>query len=317
MRWDAFFIWGLSFSLLLLPVGVIRGQSLEGLMILISYPHFVATYALWGQRVKNWKQEWLPTAFPFVFLGIVQLTGTMADDFWRSLPYKLTYLYLLYHFALQIFGAALWGAYRSGFQIGRRSKVLLRFWFLILPLCSWYQQELLSPVWRIFYFEVAAWTLPAEGLSTLLITAWLGSVVLTISLFLDYRRSTSLGVLWIFAVAAVPVIWFLPPFRRGEWLPLLPLLHAIQYMPFWRRLLWPASNEVTWIKKILVYGLFVLAGWLLFRFLPLQVAVPFMGVHAVSMWIAMLNAHHFVIDGRIWKLRDQKNQTLFIESKRS
>lgn len=311
MKWDAFFIWGLSFSLLLLPVGAVYKLNQEWLLILISYPHFVATYALWGQRVRNWKEEWLPMAFPFVFLMVLQLTSSMADDFWRSLPYKLTYLYLLYHFALQIFGAALWGGYRGGFAVSARTKHILRAWFLLLPACSWYQQELLSPVWRIFYFEVSAWSIPAWGLTTLLLAVWGGLGVLTVSLFLDYRQAPGRGILWIFAVAIVPVLWFLPPFQRGEWLPLLPLLHAAQYLPFWRRLLWPDTQKPQLAVRALTYGGFMLVGWLLFRAAPLQLAVPWLGVQAMSMWIAMLNAHHFVIDGRIWKLSDQKNRALF------
>ena len=50
-------------SYLLLPFLIVSEKTtlnsyLPYLLIAFSFPHFIATYALWITRVKSWKREW-------------------------------------------------------------------------------------------------------------------------------------------------------------------------------------------------------------------------------------------------------------------
>jgi hypothetical protein len=306
---DSIMIWGVSFSLLFLPFSLVSGLAGTPWLIALSFPHFVATYVVWARWVRSWRQEWWPLLFPFLFLGAVFASGAYFGPAIKGVIFKLTYVYLLYHFGQQLYGVALWGGYKQKFALRATSKWVLRSWFLLLPFSYWYQQEISSGVTVVFYQEVIPFRLPEMGFTVLLSLIGVNVLALLAAAFFDYQKKPSKGVLWILAVAALPVLWFLPPFQRAEWIPLIPLLHAVQYMPFWSRMIW--KEKTPWYYRPLVYGLFVAVGWLLFRYLPMGQFAAAGRLDWVAAWIAMLNAHHFVIDGRIWKLRDEKNGALF------
>lgn len=308
MKIDAALIWGLSLALCFLPDGLWQGAPMIPLLILFSFPHFVATYVIWGTRLTSWKSEILAMAFPLVFLATCAVLEGQRG--WAaSLPYLGTYLYLTYHFARQCFGAAWWGSLRLGCHFGRFTRYWLEAWFLVVPAVALYALFSQRPPRTLFYHEVQLQQLPPEAVPSLYVLIGLVLVATCAALMLHYHRTRQRGVLWSFVMLAIPLIWFLPPFQSAEWIPLIPLLHALQYAPFWGRLLW--HKPTPWYLKCAHYGVFVLAGWVLFRWWPLRLVGLTGHYWWYGAWIAMLNAHHFWIDGRIWRLRDQRNQALF------
>lgn len=309
MYLDALLIFGSSFIVYFLPVAVWKGLPLIPLLIAFSFPHFVATYVIWGSKRQLWLTEKLGLFYPFIFLSFCWLAEQSAERAVSSLPYQLTYIYLIYHFARQMYGAALWGAYRLNFKPSKELKICFNAWFLGVPLCALYNGFLNKPPRVLFYHEVQPWVLPQWPV--LILWTALGLILFLVLFFSakDYHRQRSSGLLWPLVMLLLPLFWFLPPFHSAEWVPLIPLLHALQYAPFWGRLLWSSTTPL--LYKIGHYLAFVLLGWIIFRWLPLSLSDALSSSAVYAAWIAMLNAHHFWIDSRIWKLKDEKNSVLF------
>lgn len=310
MYLEALLIFGTSFIVYLLPVAVWKGLPLIPLLIAFSFPHFVATYVIWGTKRRLWETEKLGLAFPLIFILGCWLADLSPNRYINSLPYHLTYIYLVYHFARQMYGASMWGAYRLRFRPGSNLKLGLNFWFLIVPFTALYSGFRTNPPTVLFYHEVLSWPLPEWPVFVLWITLAATLVFVLILSVKEYLTQKSAGVLWPLIMLLLPLFWFLPPFHTAEWVPLVPLLHALQYLPFWGKLLWKSTTPLFY--KIGQYLLFVLFGWFLFRWFPLSISNIFSTSKVYAIWIAMLNAHHFWIDSRIWKLRDEKNSALFI-----
>lgn len=299
---DAVFILGASILLILLPREVWPKLPLTPSLVLLSYPHFVATYLIWLVKKRSWREEWWPVLFPCLFLAACLGTERLSLT-WSGLPYKLTYLYLLYHFAQQTYGASLWLVYRNGGQLGAGIKRGLRAWLLLVPLCAAYQVEVFRAPSTLFFHPVEKWALPLGGLEVLWGLLGVCALLLLALIVRDYHRRRDKTLLWVLGTMALQLWWFLPPFFSSVWVQVIPLLHALQYVPFWSRLWW--TRPLPWGHKALHYLGFMLGGYLLFRFIPWQ------GLGFGARWVALLNAHHFVIDGRIWKLRDERNRPLF------
>jgi len=308
MRLDAVMVWGVSLLLLLLPLSIWQGLPLIPLLIAFSFPHFVATYVIWQGKVTSWRQEWAALGFPVAYLGLCWWAES-GPGWVKSLPYQLTYLYLVYHFARQTYGAALWGGLRLGCQFTRPQKRWLGLWFLSVPSTAIYAFFAQTKPRTLFYHPIKPWILPTAPIPYLYLLLGVILVGTMISLGLHYHQQKKAGVLWPVVMLALPLIWFLPPFHASQWVPLIPLLHAIQYAPFWSKLLW--ASPTPWYKKCAHYLAFVAVGWLLFRWMPLRLVDLTNITVFYAMWIGMLNAHHFLIDGRIWKLSDEKNRALF------
>ncbi len=99
-------------------------------------------------------------------------------------------------------------------------------------------------------------------------------------------------------------IWFLPPINQKMSL-FLPLLHGLQYLPF----ILMKTKKLSTRNKLLLGPVCLSVGWIFFRWLPFNVALM-EGTLWPALILSLLNNHHFVIDGRIWKLRDPVNQDL-------
>lgn len=309
MKMAGLLVWGVSFLLWFLPVKVWQGLDPVPMLIAFSFPHFMATYVIWGTKRRSWKQEWPSLAFPVAFLGLCYLLEKTGNRALSSIPFHLTYGYLIYHFGQQTFGASLWGGYQLGMRPSPVLKRALQVWFLAVPFVSTYTLYAEKTPRVLFYYTVKSWSPPIVVIPYLYLM--LGIVLLSVLFFMarHYQQHRETGVLWPIAMLSLPLIWFLPPFRSPYWIPIIPLLHALQYAPFWSRMLW--SSTTPWWHKCLHYLAFVAMGWVVFRGLAYNINYFTGGAISYGAWIAMLNAHHFWIDGRIWKLSDEQNRALF------
>jgi hypothetical protein len=101
----SFLMVGVSYCLLILLLFFEHSKLqpyLPFLLILFSFPHFMATYGIWFGRVKEWKREWWPLLFPFVYLAVFFLALKGMIPVRIDMIIKLSYVYLIYHFSQQL-----------------------------------------------------------------------------------------------------------------------------------------------------------------------------------------------------------------------
>lgn len=279
---------------------------LPWLILIFSFPHFMATYWVWSSRVKNWKSEWWSLGFPvfYVSLFFMASKGWLFSEAVETIL-KLSYLYLLYHFAQQLYGVTLWINYRQGVQYIGWRKLLLRGFFLSAGLYAWVEMELRGVVNVLFYHQVPSWNIHSDYIQGIFFIVLSLSFIIFILTFMDFIRYKSLKYFMPLGSMGLAWLWFLPPLNQGM-VVFLPILHGIQYLPF----IHMKGGNLSLKKWCFLTGFFVASGWLFFRWVPFQVTGPLEGTLWPAMILTLLNNHHFIIDGRIWKLRDPQNQDL-------
>lgn len=307
---------GVSFIFFALTSFTLLGDKLTSylpyLLIFTSFPHFILTYLIWAKRVTSWKEEWWPIVFPLCY-GIAFFLSfkIQAEFFCPELLVKFSYYYLLYHFAQQLYGVTLWLCYAQGVTCGKVLKIGLRSFFLVGAVYAMLDLELRGATSVLFYLPSHPMTFPSELLIVGFVLAGLLFFFVLILNLKDYLTKKSLSSFIPMIGVATGALWFIPPFSHGM-VFFLPVIHALQYFPF----IYIKNKELTLIKWGVVGLLSLLTGWFVFRW------VPFSGRNLVSVdywpvWpafiLTLFNNHHFIIDGRIWKLRDPVNKDLLSE----
>ncbi len=298
--------------MLLLTVSTIDSSSyhsyLPFMLFLFSFPHFIATYGVWISRVKSWRQEWWPLIFPFLYLGIFYacVRGQLGSIH-PSLIVKLTYVYLLYHFCSQLYGVALWLGSEKKVEFSLWEKRLLRAIFLLMGAYTLMDLELRGATGVLFYTDTPITIFPAWIMRSTLILFFVLALGFCFISFKHFYQKKKLEYLLPLAILGTGFIWFIPPFSHGL-VFYLPILHGLQYYPF----IYMKMRKL----KLWQWGLFLMLcvgiGEFFFRQIPFwDTGLGSMGMLWTAMILTLLNNHHFIIDGRIWKLSDPKNTDLF------
>lgn len=278
---------------------------LPSLMILLSFPHFIVTYWVWGKRVLNWKDEWVYLLFPAVYSSAFFFLHKLNNNLFSiGLLLKISYLYLLYHFGQQLYGITLWTGYKNNLNFHRLKKIILRLSLILTSIYAWLEMETRQVLNVLFYHPVESWNIPSVYLINCFYIVLIFSGLIVLWVFWDFFKTKSIKSFFILAPLGLSWIWFLPPFNHKLTL-YLPLLHALQYFPF----IWIKLRSLTAIRKISLIVTSVISGWLLFRFVPFYIS-PIEGTIWPALVLSCLNNHHFIIDGRIWKLSDPLNHDL-------
>ena len=305
-----FLIAGMSYLFFLITLTDVSssvGAYLPWLFLIFSFPHFMATYWVWFSRVKVWKDEWLPVTFPVVYLALffAATKGYLGQD-GVEVILKASYLYLLYHFAQQLYGVTLWMNYRQKVIYLEIQKQFLRAFYLLAALYAWIEMETRGVVNVLFYHSVSNWNLPSDYVTACFILVLISTLVNLVWCLFGYLKSKNSKTLLALAPMGVAWLWFLPPFNQ-KMILLLPVFHGIQYLPF-IKLKGKSLSGTYWL---VLSGIFVALGWFFFRWLPFH--MPYKALEG-TLWpafvLTLLNNHHFFIDGRIWKLKDPVNQDL-------
>lgn len=305
-----FLIAGISylfFLTTLFDAGDLLGAYTPWLFLIFSFPHFMATYWVWISRVKSWKNEWLPLSFPLFYLVIfIVATKGFLGEHGVEIVLKFSYLYLLYHFAQQLYGITLWLNYKNGVNYSGNRKLLVRSFYLAACLYAWMEMEMRGVVNILFYHSVSSWNLPSQYISFGFFLIFALTLINLSLCFFDYFKFKKLNSLLALAPMGLAWLWFLPPFNQ-KMIFLLPVFHGIQYLPF-IKMKGRSLTGIYWIAMSLV---FVATGWFFFRWLPFHLPQTMLeGTLWPALILTLLNNHHFFIDGRIWKLRDSENQDL-------
>ncbi|MAJ61087.1 MAG: hypothetical protein CBC48_14625 [bacterium TMED88] len=323
----SFFALGLSGPAV---TGTLSVGGLAILAIVTGAPHYGATLLrVYDQRESRRRYALLAVWFS---VGLVFLFG--ASLYWYSLGILMISIYFNWnpwHYSGQNYGLAMMFLRRRAVAVSRLTQNLFYASFILSALLAVVAMNGARPegalsdakvIGPLYYFEPI-------GLSDAWITGLLG-VGLTLYGFCLIgavgsllRRSTFSDILPALLLAGTQALWFVIPLVMRHWeiaqgfLPFsanygeyvflfIAAGHSIQYLwvtsYFARRTDRYPGNFRYWFRC-------VLAGSALWNVPPILLAALAVGVVAYTEGLALLvaaviNLHHFVLDGAIWKLRD-------------
>jgi tetratricopeptide (TPR) repeat protein len=290
------------------------------LAVVFNYPHFMATI----YRAYRTKEEFTKyRVFTLHLTALLVLTGLLAHTWFRLVPWVFT-LYICWspwHYSRQNFGLLMMFLRRNGAAVNAVERRLLHYAFVasyIMLLISFQTGPSGDPLILSVGFP-AKFAHPAE---IVLAGAFL---VLSASAFLRLAKSGLRALVAPLTLLVSQFLWFLVPIllelvMRIE-IPqsryssgVLAVLHSAQYLwitSYYAQREARAAGRTSW-SRAAYFGTLIAGGIALFIPGPWIVSYVFHYDFAVSFLIftALVNIHHFILDGAIWKLRDSRIATL-------
>jgi len=294
------------------------------LAVVFNYPHFMATvYRAYHTR-ENFEKYKILTLH--VTLLIV-LTGVLLHAWPRLLPWVFT-LYICWspwHYTGQNYGLLMMFARRSGAPVALSERRWIRAAFIasyLMLLASFETGASGDPL-------VLSVGLPAKF--TLWARVALGAAFALFA-FLGFRRLVAKSGWDALAapilLAFTQFLWFVLPtlleLRNTYHVPqtqyssgILAVLHSAQYLwvtSYYQQREARASGASKW--GVAGYFLTLIAGGIAL-FIPgpwlVSYILHFDFTTSLLIFTALVNIHHFILDGAVWKLRDKRVSSLLID----
>jgi tetratricopeptide (TPR) repeat protein len=294
------------------------------LALAFNYPHFMATvYRAYHTRADFEKYK----IFTLHITLLLILTGVLLHASYRLFPWVFT-LYILWspwHYTGQNFGLLMMFARRSGAEVtgGERRSIRAAFVASYLMLLASFETGGSTDPLILSLGLGAKYTLPARLV--------LGAAF-ALFIFLGFRRLVErTGVRALAApltLALTQFIWFVVPtlleLHAQYQIPqtryssgILAILHSAQYIwitSYYQQREARTAGQTGWRMTgyllTLVAGgiaLFIPGPWIVSRLLHYDFTTSFL------IFTAVVNIHHFILDGALWKLRDSRIASLLIE----
>jgi hypothetical protein len=259
--------------------------------------------------------EWLHIEFRF---GTLDNLGSEL----LSLGVWAMYLTVGWHYSKQVFGCMMAYAHYDSYPLQKWQRLLIKinlfaiaFFNFFYINSNWNQYETALNSNYFFFLRIVPLGLPgfflylAAGAVVATTLSILAGIV-----FLNRKQNQKKWPSRNFLVSWVAFhIWWIPLILQKEYyLILIPLFHAIQYLPFAYRMERRKMAET----KTLVFGitirlLFVLAvGFLMLEAIPsflddsLNTNVNQTPWFFMIAFVLFINIHHYFIDSVVWKLRE-------------
>ena len=297
-----------------------------GLALFFNYPHYMATIYRAYHRAEDFQKY---RVFTVHITGLVILT-LVASHFWlRALPWIFT-LYLTWspwHYSGQNYGLFMMFARRAGAKPSTAERRALYAAF-VLSYCilflSFHTGSSSDPMF-------VSLGIPGRFSAIAVLPLALGFVVLSAYGFaglaeqLGWRR-----LLPSLTLFSTQFVWFLLPtaLSMGERLQIpqsrystgvLAVMHSAQYLwitSYYARGETSAENTGRW-RPLAYFGILMAGGIALFVPGPWLASRVFHYDFTASFLIftALVNIHHFILDGAIWKLRDGRIAALLLNSR--
>jgi tetratricopeptide (TPR) repeat protein len=295
-----------------------------GLALLFNYPHYMATIYRAYHRAEDFHKY---RVFTVHLTLLVAMTLIVSHVWYRALPVIFT-LYLTWspwHYSGQNYGIFLLFARRAGAQPDNRhrwalySAFLLSYAILFLNFHTALSTDPLfislnipSSVSSVLQIAlgIAFVGCSAYGLSGLIKVGWralLPSLTLFSTQFVWFLLPTLLSLVKDFHV---------PQSRYST--GVLAVMHSAQYLwitSYYARREANAEGRTKWHPlayfAVLVaggIGLFIPGPWISSRLFHFDFTRSFL------IFTALVNLHHFLLDGAIWKLRDGRIANLLLNS---
>jgi Tfp pilus assembly protein PilF len=293
------------------------------LALLFNYPHFMATvYRAYHTQTEFVKYR----TFTVHTALLLALAGVAAHLWYAVLPWIFT-LYICWspwHYTGQNFGLMMMFARRAGASPTSAERRALHLAFIasfLLLMLSFHTGASGDPLVLSLGLP-AHLTLPARAVLAAFFVVASSWALASLS-----RRNGLRAVIPCVLLAVTQFLWFLLPalieLFSGHDVPqtryssgILAVLHSTQYLwitshyqarearaagdrkwTFWHYLLTLFAGGI---------ALFVPGPWIVSRVFHVDFTASFLT------FTALINIHHFILDGALWKLRDSRNAALLL-----
>src|ERR1700676_60727 len=286
------------------------------LALLFNYPHFMATVYRAYHSYSEFAKYRIFMVHVAVLLG---LAGLLAHLWYPALPWIFT-LYICWspwHYTGQNFGILMLFARRAGAAPSAGERRALYWAFVasfVLLMLSFHTGALGAPL-ILSPGLGARYTLPARAVLAVFFVAASGWAFFSLA-----RRSGWRAIAPSLLLAVTQFLWFLLPalieLASGREVPqtryssgILAVLHSTQYLwitSYYQAREARAAGSEWKIGRYLLtlmaggIALFIPGPWIASRILHADFAASFLT------FTALVNLHHFILDGASWKLRDSR-----------
>jgi tetratricopeptide (TPR) repeat protein len=294
------------------------------LALLFNYPHFMATV----YRAYHTYDEFSKYRYFTVHVALLLACAGLIAHLWHPLLPWIFTLYICWspwHYTGQNFGLLMMFARRAGLSPteGERQSLHLAFIASYLMLLFSFHTGKSSDALIISLGLPVRFTLPARGMLGLFFLVASGWAVASLA-----KRSSWKALLPSVTLVSTQFLWFLLPsvielVTRREVLQtryssgILAVMHSAQYLwitAYYQEKEARAARNASWTFAkyflTLVAGgiaLFVPGPWIVSRMFHADFATSFLT------FTALVNLHHFILDGALWKLRDSRIASLLLE----
>jgi tetratricopeptide (TPR) repeat protein len=296
------------------------------LALLCNYPHFMATvYRAYHTRTEFEKYR----IFTVHIALLLALAGVIAHVWYPLLPWIFT-LYICWspwHYTGQNFGLLMMFARRSGLapSSAERTAMHLSFVASFLLLMLSFHTGSSGDALILSLGLPQRITLPARAALALFFVGATGWALVSMA-----RRSSLRAVLAPLTLAVTQFLWFLLPAMielvSGHEVPqtryssgILAVLHSAQYLwitSYYQEREARDRGDANWtfsryLLTLIAGGiaLFIPGPWIASRIFHADFAASFLT------FTALVNIHHFILDGALWKLRDSRVAAFLLNTK--
>ncbi len=293
------------------------------LALIFNYPHFMATiYRAYRTREEFQKYR----IFTLHITVLLALTAILAHADFRLVPWVFT-LYINWspwHYSGQNYGLLIMFARRGGTSVTQSERRLLYWAFIasyVMLLVSFHTGVSNDPFVLSLNLP-AKISIPARVAGGVLYVFFSGWVIAA-----WVKRGGWKGMAAPLTLLVTQALWFVLPTAlglvAGAAIPqtryssgILAVLHSAQYLwitSYYARREARAAGNSSW--RMSTYFVTLIAGGIaLFIPGPWLVSYAFHYDFAVSFLIftALVNIHHFILDGAIWKLRDSRIASVLV-----
>jgi tetratricopeptide (TPR) repeat protein len=294
------------------------------LALIFNYPHFMATiYRAYRTREEFQKYR----IFTLHITVLIALTAILAHADFRLVPWVFT-LYINWspwHYSGQNYGLLMMFARRGGTSVTSLERRLLHWAFIssfVMLLVSFHTGVSNDPFVLSLNLP-EKFSIPARVAGGVLYVFFSGWVISA-----WVKRGGWKGMAAPLTLLATQGLWFVLPTAlglvAGSAIPqtryssgILAVLHSAQYLwitSYYARREARAAGNTSW--RMGTYFVTLIAGGIaLFIPGPWLVSYAFHYDFAVSFLIftALVNIHHFILDGAIWKLRDSRVASVLVK----
>lgn len=300
------------------------GVAFYALAVIFNYPHFMATvYRAYHTREDFEKYK----IFTLHFTLLMIITGGLLHASYRLLPWIFT-LYICWspwHYTGQNFGLLMMFARRGGASPTANERQWLHGAFVasyLMLLASFETGGSNDPL-------ILSLGLPPKLTLPMRLTLGVAFAVFSGVAFRGLIRRTGFRAMAApLTLAVTQFLWFVLPtlleLRADYQVPqtryssgILAVLHSAQYLwitSYYQRREARAAGQSNW--RTAMYFLMLIAGgialfipgpWLVSRILHFDFTTSFL------IFTAIVNIHHFILDGALWKLRDTRIASFLID----
>lgn len=299
------------------------------LALFLNYPHYMATIYRAYHRAEDFEKYRI---FTVHITALILLTLVMSHYWLRLLPWIFT-IYLTWspwHYSGQNYGLFMMFARRAGANPDKATGRALYGAFVVSYLVlflGFHTGPSTDPLflslgipgvisrWEQVILCVGFFALSAYGLSRLARATGWKKLIPSLTLF-------SSQFLWFLLPSAISLIkgWEIPQSRYST--GILAVMHSAQYL--WitsyyaqREANGQAGAKTGKWRPLAYFGVLVVGGIALFVPGPWLASKAFHYDFTSSflLFTALVNIHHFILDGAIWKLRDGRIASLLLNSR--